>query len=263
MKRSTGLLLALIVVVAGGAALVVHFSTQQAPPAPPPPAPQAVATPAPVPSAPVAPVGKGSLSGVVMLTGTPPVMEPLKRGADPACRNPMNDEWALVKDGRIENAYVHIKGGPNAPGPTAAVEVDQKDCMYRPRVQGAVAGQDVTIRNTDATLHNVHAYGGAKTLFNRAQPPKSAPLDEKLNAGDVVKFKCDVHPWMTGYVLVNNNPWFAVTGADGSFQIKDVPAGTYTLETWHERFGTKTQTVTVAPDQKASANFTYSADDRG
>jgi len=233
------------------------------------PAPVAAA-PAPAPvvaaPAPVAPAvaGKGSIVGDVTLVGTPPVMQPLKRGADPECgKTEANDESALVKDGKIENVFVRVKGAPNAPPPEAKVEVAQKNCMYRPRVQGAVVGQGVTIRNDDGTLHNVHTYAGSKTLFNRAQPPKSAPLDEKFEEGYVVKFKCDVHPWMTGYVALSNNAFFAVTKADGHFEIKDVPAGQYTLEVWHEKFGTKTLSVTVAPDQTAKVPVSYSADDRG
>lgn len=248
------------VVVGGGLA----FWACQKEPAPAP-APAPVAAPAPAPVAPApAPAGKGSVEGSVSLTGTPPTMEPLKRGSDPVCaKTPMNDESALVHGGKIENVLVRIKGAPNAPAVTDALEVDQKDCMYRPRVQGAVAGQSLSIKNTDATLHNVHSYSGSKTLFNRAQPPRSAPISNKLDDGTVMKLKCDVHPWMTGYVLVTNNALFAVTGADGKFSIKNVPAGTYTIEAWHEKFGTKTATVTVAPDKTANVDVSYSADDRG
>jgi plastocyanin len=191
-------------------------------------------------------------------------MEPLKRGSDPICaKTAMNDESALVHDGKIENVVVRIKGAPNAPSPDATLEVDQKDCMYRPRVQAAVGGQSLVVKNTDATLHNVHGYAGAKTLFNRAQPPASQPINSKLDDGTVMKLKCDVHPWMTGYVVVSNNGLFAVTRADGKFTIQNVPAGTYTLEAWHEKFGLKTINVTVNPKETSKADVTYAADDRG
>jgi len=231
------------------------------------PAPEAAApaaAPAPTAAVAPAPAGKGNISGEVRLVGAPPVMEPIKRGSEPACRVPLYDESAMVQAGKIQNAVVRVKGAPNQAAPAKALEIDQKDCMYRPRVQAAVEGQELIIRNTDGALHNVHSYLGSRTLMNRAQPPGSPPLDGKLADGaGVVRFGCDVHPWMKGFVLVSNNGYFGVTGPQGKFEIKDVPAGTYTLETWHEKFGMKSQSVTVQPDQTATVDVEYSADDRG
>jgi hypothetical protein len=130
-------------------------------------------------------------------------------------------------------------------------------------VEAAVRGQKIEVKNDDGTLHNVHSYAGTSTLFNQAQPTKSAAIVKQLDQAGVVKLKCDVHPWMTGYVVVSNNPYASVTGANGAFQIKDVPAGTYTLEAWHEKFGLKTVSVTVTPDQTSKVTVNYSADDRG
>jgi hypothetical protein len=124
--------------------------------------------------------------------------------------------------------------------------MDQNGCRYRPRVLVVQAGQTVEIRNSDATLHHVHTYKGTATLFNLAHIQGTAPYKKKFpTVGDVVKFKCDVHPWMTGWVVVTDNPYFAVSGDDGSFTIKDVPAGKYTVEVWHEKLGTQTKDVTV------------------
>jgi plastocyanin len=260
-----GIVVVVGVVVVGLASAGLYFGCAEKKPdaatvTPPAPPPVAVAPT----SAPAAPQGKGNISGEVTLTGTPPVMQPLKRGADPVCaKTPMNDESAIVHDGRVENVVVRVKNAPDAPTPAAPVVLEQKDCMYRPRVQGAIQGQQVIVKNEDGTLHNVHSYEGTKTLFNQAQPQKSAPIEKKLDGPGVVKLKCDVHPWMTGYVSVTNNPYFAVTGAGGAFEIKDVPAGQYTLEAWHEKFGTKTVTVTVAPGETAKVTVSYSADDRG
>jgi hypothetical protein len=234
-----------------------------APPAAPPAAPAPAPSPAPAPAA--APAGKGTISGEVTLTGTPPVMEPLKRGADPICaKTAMNDESALVKDGKIENVVLRVKGAPTTPPPATPIEVDQKDCMYRPRVQAGTTGQYVRVCNDDGTLHNVHAYEGTTTLFNQAQPPGSQPIEKSSPAKpQVVKLKCDVHPWMTGFVVLGDSPYFAVTKADGKFEIPGVPAGTYTLEAWHEKFGAKSVQVTVTPNETAKAAIAYSADDRG
>ena len=124
----------------------------------------------------------------------------------------------------------------------------------------AHAGQTVEIRNSDQTLHNVHTYKGTATLFNLAHIQGTGPQKKKFpTVGDVVKFKCDVHPWMTGWVLVTDNPYFAVTGDDGSFTIKDVPAGKYTVEVWHEKLGTQTKEVTVSRRRAGDLKLEFKA----
>jgi hypothetical protein len=135
--------------------------------------------------------------------------------------------------------------------------------MYEPRVQGIVAGQTLAIKNGDPVLHNVHTYKGTTTLFNQAQVPNTPEIDKKFDQnGAMLKFKCDVHNWMTGFVWVQNNPYFAVTKEDGSFEIKGVPAGKYEIEAWHERFGTKKGEVTVSADKAAGVKFEYAPTDK-
>jgi plastocyanin len=230
----------------------------------PPPPPTAARPAAPDPAAPAAatPVGKGTIKGVVTLKGKPPEMPELKRATDPFCaKTKMKDEEVIVKDGKLVNVLVHVNGAPPADPPATPVEVDQKDCMYRPRVAGVVAGQTVKITNSDDTLHNVHTYKGTSTLFNVAQVPHAPHMEKKFtDNGALLKLKCDVHQWMTGYIWVQNNPYFAVTGDKGSFEIKDVPAGKYEIEAWHERFGTQKVEVTVEPDKTAELKLELSAD---
>jgi plastocyanin len=230
---------------------------EAAPEAPAPAAPGAAA-----PAAPAAgPTGTGVISGTVKLTGTPPVMELTKRQADPFCaKTPMKDEEVVVSaGGALKNVIVRISQGISGhyEPPATAAMLDQSACMYRPRVQGVMTGQTLEIKNSDQTLHNIHGFKGPSTLFNQAEIPGMAPINRKLTESDqVLKFKCDVHPWMTGYVLVSSHPFFAVTGDDGSFKIGNVPPGKYTVEAWHERFGTKTTEVTVA-DKPVETAFQY------
>jgi hypothetical protein len=233
-------------------------SSEPAPGAAPSAAP---AAPAAAPAA--GSTGNGAITGNVKLTGTPPEMPLTKRQADPYCaKTPMKEEEVVVgAGGALKNVVVRVKGlsGRYDPPPTPAV-VDQSACMYRPRVQGIQLGQPLQIKNSDQTLHNVHGYKGPSTLFNQAEIPGQPPMTKQLTSADeIVKLKCDVHPWMTAYVLVSSNPFFAVTGDDGSFKITGLPAGSYTVEAWHERYGVKTAQVTVAADKPAETAFQYEA----
>jgi plastocyanin len=243
-----------------------------APAAPPPASAAPAAAPAAAPGAPAAAPGApaaapaaggatGSIKGAVAFTGTAPAPTPLKREADAFCgKTKMNDEQVLVNGNKtLKNVLVRLSNVAGTfPAPAAAAEIKQDNCMYRPRVQAIVAGQAISIKNGDQTLHNVHTYKGAATLFNQAQLAGSPAIEKKFSdSGAVIKFKCDVHPWMTGYVAVNQNPFFAVTGEDGSFELKDVPAGKYTVEAWHEKFGMKSAEVTVAAGAPAEAKFSF------
>jgi len=206
--------------------------------------------------------GGGTISGTVSFTGTAPKATKLNRKSDPVCaKTEFDDETVLPgKGGKgLQNVLVRINSAvPGAKMPTSDVMVDQKDCMYRPRVQGAVEGQKIMVRNDDGTLHNVHTYDGTKTLFNQAQPPKSPAIEKPIpKTANVVKLKCDVHPWMIGYVIVSKSPYFAVSQDTGQFEIKDVPAGTYTVEAWHEKLGTKTEQVTVTDGQTSDVKFSF------
>ncbi|HET6147310.1 MAG TPA: carboxypeptidase regulatory-like domain-containing protein [Polyangia bacterium] len=233
-------------------------------PVPPPPGAPAPGTSGTAAAAGDVKAGVNSIKGTVKLNGTAPEMKVLKREADPFCgRVAMKDEEVIVgPGGGLKNVLVRLTKGVTGsyPPPSTPALIDQTDCMYRPRVQGIIAGQAITIKNSDQTLHNVHTYKGASTIFNQAEIPGMAPMVKQLDAaGQIVKFKCDVHPWMTGYVAVSPHPFFAVTGGDGGFTIASVPAGTYTVEVWHERFGTTTAEVTVSADKPGAVDLALTA----
>jgi plastocyanin len=246
---------ALLLALSTAGVMLVCCKKDEAPAAQPS-APAATATPAPAAAKAGLTSGGGGVKGTVVMTGTPPERKEVNMKADPYCAGKQGDtkdeEVITGAGGVLKNAVVRIAMGltEKYSPPAEDITVDQTGCMYRPRVQVASAGQTVIIRNSDQTLHNVHTYSGPSTLFNQAQVSGMPPLKKKFpRPGDVVKFKCDVHPWMTGYVLVTDNPFRAVTGDDGGFNLHDIPPGEYTLEVWHERLGTKQVKVTIAADK--------------
>ena len=204
----------------------------------------------------------GTIVGTVTFEGTPPKRAPIKRDSDPLCAaTPRLSEDVVVENGALRDVHVRIAigtaGTHEAPG--QPVTVTQHECMYEPRVVGVMAGQDVLVVNSDATYHNVRGAKGKRTLWNLSQPAKAPPL-RRTNLGkpgDVVSLHCDVHPWMRAYAVINDHPFFAVTGADGAFKLDGVPPGTYQLEAWHATLGTKTVDVVVKAGKSAKASFAY------
>jgi plastocyanin len=211
----------------------------------------------------------GSITGTVSFTGTPPVREPFKMGVDKACMDPsgapkLNDAILVSSTGALQNAFVYVKDGLDPSYkfdvPSTPVTLDQRGCQYIPRIIGVRAGQAIDILNSDPTLHNVHALPRSNREYNLPEPTQGSHSKVVFTVPEVmVRFKCDVHAWMSAYVGVMANPFFAVTDANGSFSITGLPPGTYTLEAWHEKLGTKTMTVTVGPHETQTASFTFAA----
>ncbi len=254
-------------VVLGVVGLVAVFACkkEEAPSAPPVVVEAPKPPPAPAAPAPPAAGGKpGKILGEVVFAGVAPERVKLVRASDPVCnaaKDTALDESVLVQDGKLQNVVVRIsQNAPKSTG-TGEVVVSQEGCAYRPRVGVAQVGQTVAVHNGDKTMHNVHTYKGVATLFNRVQTPGSAPLNQALTEKElgVMKFKCDVHPWMSGYLVITDNAFFATTNAKGTYAIEGVPPGTYTLEAWHEKLGTKTAQVTVADGAEAKADFSFAA----
>jgi plastocyanin len=144
--------------------------------------------------------------------------------------------------------------------PTTPVVLDQKGCRYTPHVFGVRTGQPVLIVNSDPTMHNVHAMGSVNQEFNFAQAFQGLKNTKTFTAQEVmVPFRCNVHSWMSAYGGVLNHPYFAVTANGGTYELKNLPAGTYTIEAWHEKFGTRTETVTIGVKESKSVSFTFGA----
>jgi plastocyanin len=228
--------------------------------------PQA-STEGPSSTAPAADVANaGKITGTINYTGTDPDT-PIAMNADPNCLaahpQPVTTQTVEVKDGKLADVFVYVKSGLEGktfPAPTEAKTLDQQGCLYHPHVFGIQVGQPLKIKNSDAWLHNIHALPATNAEFNKGQPFQNMEFEHKFEKPEVmVHFKCDVHPWMSSYVGVVDNPYYAVSGEDGTFEITNLPPGTYTIETWHETMGTQTQQVTVAPNGTATVNVTYPA----
>lgn len=215
----------------------------------------------------VDPATAGSVSGRVTIDGAVPANARINIDADPYCnqQNPNGamGETFVVENGGLENVFVYVKDGLSGYGfdvPSEPVTLDQQGCRYHPHVLGLRVGQKLVIRNSDDTLHNVHAMAKTNGDWNKGQALKNMTDQKVFKAPEVmVHFKCDVHNWMHAYVGVLDHPYFAVTRDGGAFTLKDLPAGTYTLEAWHEKLGTQTQTVTLGEKESKEVTFTFKA----
>jgi plastocyanin len=216
---------------------------------------------------------EGSITGAINFTGEAPAAKPISMDADAACAqnnpNPHTEE-VVVKDGKLANVLVYIKDGKTADGksitgfafdvPATEVVLDQKGCHYIPHVLGIMAGQKLKVTNSDPTAHNVHPSPKSNKEWNQSQPAGAQPIIQSFSRAEVVvPVKCNQHPWMKANIGVLKHPLFAVSGENGTFEIKGVPPGTYTLATWHEKYGEKTQSVTIGAKETKTQDFAFDA----
>jgi plastocyanin len=220
-------------------------------------------------SAALDPATLGTVSGIVHLTGKAPAPVLIDTSMDPACGmsggGPIYSEQYAVKNGGLGDVYVYVKNGPAAamnyaPAVGAPVVMDQKGCRYTPHVVAVMRGGSVEFRNSDVTMHNIHTMPTAagSVPIDISQGPKGQPQDEQFNhVEQMIPVRCNNHPWMNAFVNVSATPFFAVTGADGHFEIKGLPAGDYTLGAVQEKLGEQTIQVTVKPETSTKADFSF------
>jgi plastocyanin len=213
-----------------------------------------------------APAGGATITGAVRFTGTAPANPTIDMSEEAACQakhtGAVTDPQVMVTNGMLANVFVYVKGGLPAgasyPAPATPVVIDQDGCLYRPRVFGAMVGQPIEIRNSDPVLHNIKAVPTANRGFNISQPSQGMKTTRTFATAEImVPLECNVHGWMNAFVGVVSHPFFATSGADGSFSITGLPAGTYELEAWHEKFGTRTVSVTLTESGTATAEFSF------
>lgn len=215
----------------------------------------------------VDPATAGSISGKVTLDGEAPSNPRINMSAEPDCAGlhdgPVHAEVAVVgDDGALANVFVWVKDGIEGKFevPSTPVALDQKGCVYTPHVVALQSGQVLSVTNSDPTTHNVHPLPRVNREWNRSQTANASAIERKFSRQEIMlPVKCNIHPWMRAYVNVVDHPFFAITGADGSFEIKGLPPGTYTIEARHERFDAQEMSVTVGASESKQADFTISA----
>ena len=209
----------------------------------------------------------GNVTGRVTFEGAPPANPVVRVASDPACMQENDGAVTIenyrVRDGGLDNVFIYVKdglGNYQFDAPAGAVKLDQRGCQYTPYVLGVRVGQPIEISNSDATMHNVHALPEVNREFNFGQLKKGQTDLRTFTAPEVmVRVKCDVHGWMNAYVGVIEHPYFAVTTDGGKFELKGLPAGTYTVEAWHAKAGTRTQQVTVGEKEDKAIAIAFSA----
>lgn len=216
-------------------------------------------------AAPVAVADAATIGGTIKFeAAAAPKMPPLQMGADPFCQSqhptPALDEEVMVgPGGELANVIVYVKNAPAGPAPSAPAVLDQVGCKYVPHVTAVQVGQTIQIKNSDATLHNVHAMPAVNAQFNEGQPVQGMVSTKKFDKVEMKPFriKCDVHGWMKSYMAVLPHSYHNVSQPNGTFSIANLPPGNYTLVAWHEKFGEQEQQVTVAPKESKQVTFTF------
>jgi len=198
----------------------------------------------------------GSVAGKVTYDGTPPKAATITVAQDPATcgATRLEDAWSVAADGSVENVVVYlvdIKAGKKMDFPAKPV-IDQKGCHYQPHTQIIAKGSELQVTNSDPILHNIHSYLGTTTVLNLAEPKQGMVIPKKITKAGGMTLKCDIHDFMRGAIFTADNPYAVLTGKDGTFEIKDIPPGTYEIATFHEVASPKSSSVTITAGGKAT-----------
>lgn len=224
------------------------------------------AAPAEIPAAEIAKLA-GVVTGKVNFTGDKPTPNKIRMDSEKYCaeqhvKQPVDSDDVVVNDnGTLANVFVWVKeglGDRTFAIPTQVVELDQKGCLYTPRVVGMMAGQPLEIVNTDETTHNVHPHPKNNQEWNVDQPPREENIARTFAREEImIPVMCNIHPWMRAFIGVVKHPFFGVTGKDGTFTLKGLPAGEYSIGAWHEKYGTLEQRVNLAASDIKAVDFNF------
>ncbi|MGH7459902.1 MAG: carboxypeptidase regulatory-like domain-containing protein [Longimicrobiales bacterium] len=208
-----------------------------------------------------------TLNVAVNFAGTAPAAKAIDMTEEKVCADKhtaaggAKTEEVVVNAGKLQNVFVYVKDGLTGTytAPAEKVTIDQDGCVYKPHVVGLMVDQPLSFKNSDGILHNIKSQPKENRPFNISQPSNMESERSFTTREVVVPVQCDVHGWMQSYVGVLDHPYFAVSGVDGGARIGNLPPGTYTIEAWHEKYGVKTQSVTVGPNETRDITFDFSA----
>jgi plastocyanin len=211
-------------------------------------------------------IGNAAIEGRVRFDGAPPPRRPIRMSSEASCQRPgvepLSEDMIVAPDGGLKNVYVRVVAGLGdrlfAPPASPAV-MDQAGCAFAPHVLDVQAGQVIEFANSDPIVHNVRAIGEKNRVFNISMPGKGKTVRRYFAVPEIVKIRCDIHAWMAAFIAVEGHPFHAVTGDDGAFVLKGLPAGTYTVEAWQEKLGTQSGSVTIKDGETGRIDFTFHA----
>jgi plastocyanin len=215
---------------------------------------------------------EGELPGTVILMGQPPKNRAIDMAADPQCvkshAGPATSEEVVVGAGNaLENVIVYVSEGLPTQTfklPQQPVVIEQKGCQYHSHVVAMEAGQKLLVENSDPTTHNIHPLPANNREWNQSQAQGVPPIEATFGREEIaIPVKCNIHPWMKGYIAVFKHPYFAVTDRDGKFVLRGLPAGTYTITAWQEKLGELNQKVTVGPKEEKKVEFIFKTQSGG
>ena len=211
-----------------------------------------------------------TLTGNIVFEGEVPEAARIQMAADPFClshaEGATSQEVLVTDGGQLQNVILYVRSGHEDASysvPGDAIVINQQDCTYAPHVFTMMANQELTIKNSDTTLHNIHAFAEVNTPFNIGQPVEGMETTKTFEQPEMpLPIRCDVHRWMSAFVGVFDHPFHTTSGDSGSYELK-LPPGTYEIVAWHEKYGEQVSTLEVADAESAELNFTFSAGAEG
>ena len=239
---------------------VAHYARQE-------PAARAAERPASLRSTSAVDTATGAeLVGKVILQGPAPRNHAINMAADPECvkshsRPVTSEEIVVGSENALANVVVYVSeglGDRTFDLPKEPVIIEQKGCQYHAHVVALEAGKRLLVKNDDPTTHNIHPLPANNREWNQSQAQGVPPIEATFGRQEVaIPVKCNIHPWMKGYIAVFKHPYFAVTDKDGKFVLKGLPAGTYTITAWQEKLGTMTQKVALPSGESKDITFVF------